>query len=572
MSRRILFFIGLFLAAGCEKPRASGFGVCGDGVRDKGEECDQGPDNSWLAPDACRPDCTRARCGDGIKDSGEECDRAQTGGLSCSDLGFDKGILRCSEDCTFDVQLCSRCGDGVAQTGEACDLGDLGGLTCQGAGFSGGGTLGCRLDCEYDFSGCIGGCGNGILEGTEACDGSVQDADCRSWGFESGQVHCNSSCRLDFSFCSGGCGNGRLEAGETCDDGNFDPLDGCVGCRAPSGTFEEAARVELPYLVTDVDAADLDGDGVQDLLIAAISEDAATGAMAWTSGAENHAIIRVLAAGPFLFARAAVRASGNLSILGVSRDGAGGSRFHWAAAWNEPFSATPLSDRPLAVLAADMDGDGSDDLLFTAFEAQNVGIFMPDSGTFSGINVQAGMPQFLGRIDYSRDGQPDLVVTRGASQMLSLLRRISTGEWMYESARYLGGRPGEIAVTDVDGDGVDDVLVLDLSAPKMYALKGDAGSLTTRVELALPSAAYGLAAGRLDGDAVTDLVLSIPDEKSVAVFSGTGAWSFSRIFTFGPCETPDRVRLADMDGDGFMDIVFSCRYDRRVYILRSLPH
>ncbi len=571
MRRWVFFLFGFFWLSSCDKPRTEGFGVCGDGVRNKGEECDQGTDNSWFRPDACRPDCTRARCGDGIKDSAEECDRAQTGGLSCSDLGFDKGILRCSDDCTFDVRLCSRCGNGVAETGESCDLGDLGGATCAGAGFSGGGTLGCGLDCEYDLSGCIDGCGNGIIEGSEACDRTVSEPDCRAWGFESGQVRCDAACRLDFSFCSGGCGNGRLEEGETCDDGNREPLDGCVGCREPSGIFEEMARVELPYLVTDVDAADVDGDSVMDLLIATFSEDGTTGALAWTSGAENHAVIRVLAVGPFLFARAAARPSGVPGIFGVSSDGIGGTRFHWASSWNAQFSATSLSDRPMAVLSADMDGDGADDLLFSAFAAQNVGVFQAETGTFSGINVQGGMPQALSRIDYNRDGQWDLVVVRSASQMLSLLRRISTGEWMYESARYLGGRPGDLAVADVDGDGVDDVLVLDLSASKLYALKGDAGSLTTRVELTLPSPACGIAAGRVDADAVTDLVLALPSEKSVAVFSGSGNWSFSRAFTFGPCETPDRVRLADMDGDGFLDLVLSCRYDRRAFILRSVP-
>lgn len=572
MNRRFLLLVYFFIIAiGCEAPHQESFGICGDGIRDKGEECDQGPDNSWFTPDACRPDCTRARCGDGIKDSNEQCDRAQTGGLSCSDLGFDKGILRCNDDCTFDVRLCSRCGNGIAESGEACDLGDLGGLTCLGAGFSDGGTISCRMDCEYDFSNCIGGCGNGIVENSEECDGTVPVTDCRLLGFESGQVSCNSSCKLDFGFCVGGCGNGRLEHGETCDDGNFDPLDGCVDCRAPSGEFEELAHIELPYIITDIDMADLDGDGTMDVLISGISENNLTGALVWASGAENYAIVRVLAAGSFLFARA-VRSVNVPGILGVSLNGVGNTRFHWAQNWNTPFSVTDFSDRPIRLLAADMNNDGVDDILFSAFQAQNVGVFLPDTATFLGINVQGGMPQALARIDYNQDGQWDLAVTRGASQMLSLVRRLSTGEWMYESARYLGGRPGDMAVADIDGDGVDDVLVLDLSAPTLYALKGDAGSLTTRVELPLPSVAYGIALGRIDGDAKTDLMLSLPDDKMIAVFSGSGTWTFSRIFTFESCETPDRVGLADMNGDGFVDLVFSCRYDRKVYILQSIPH
>ncbi|MDD9934139.1 MAG: DUF4082 domain-containing protein [Myxococcales bacterium] len=47
---------------------------CGDGLVDTGEACDDGPDNSDSAADACRTDCTEATCGDGVVDSDEECD------------------------------------------------------------------------------------------------------------------------------------------------------------------------------------------------------------------------------------------------------------------------------------------------------------------------------------------------------------------------------------------------------------------------------------------------------------------------------------------------------------------
>ena len=46
---------------------------CGDGVREQGEECDNGGSNSNTAPNACRTDCREAYCGDGVQDSGETC-------------------------------------------------------------------------------------------------------------------------------------------------------------------------------------------------------------------------------------------------------------------------------------------------------------------------------------------------------------------------------------------------------------------------------------------------------------------------------------------------------------------
>jgi MYXO-CTERM domain-containing protein len=49
--------------------------VCGDGeVNGVGEVCDDGAGNSDTAPDACRTDCQVAVCGDGVVDTGEACD------------------------------------------------------------------------------------------------------------------------------------------------------------------------------------------------------------------------------------------------------------------------------------------------------------------------------------------------------------------------------------------------------------------------------------------------------------------------------------------------------------------
>ncbi len=63
---------------------------CGDGVVDSAEGCDEGTDNSDLFPDACRSDCHEARCGDGVVDSAEQCDPASSGARG-----------RCGDDCTL---------------------------------------------------------------------------------------------------------------------------------------------------------------------------------------------------------------------------------------------------------------------------------------------------------------------------------------------------------------------------------------------------------------------------------------------------------------------------------------
>ncbi|MDD5750906.1 MAG: hypothetical protein PHS73_00090 [Candidatus Peribacteraceae bacterium] len=60
---------------------------CGNGITDRGEECDDGPRNGNADNVRCRLDCTDWHCGDGYLDTnlGEQCDDGNTfAGDGCS--------------------------------------------------------------------------------------------------------------------------------------------------------------------------------------------------------------------------------------------------------------------------------------------------------------------------------------------------------------------------------------------------------------------------------------------------------------------------------------------------------
>ncbi len=105
--------------------------VCGNGVVEGGEQCDDGPNNSDTTPDACRTDCTLAHCGDGVVDTGEECDDGANNSDSTPDA--------CRTSC-----MAAYCGDGVVDTGEECDDGN-----------NTGGD-GCSATCTLEQMGAIG--------------------------------------------------------------------------------------------------------------------------------------------------------------------------------------------------------------------------------------------------------------------------------------------------------------------------------------------------------------------------------------------------------------------------------
>src|SRR5690606_24285902 len=85
--------------------------VCGDGVLDEFEFCDEGTANSDSSPNACRLACGFPRCGDSVVDMSETCD-----------AGVNNDDANPSSPCRENCGLWS-CGDGVLDVGEDCDDG-----------------------------------------------------------------------------------------------------------------------------------------------------------------------------------------------------------------------------------------------------------------------------------------------------------------------------------------------------------------------------------------------------------------------------------------------------------------
>lgn len=132
---------------------------CGNGVRDEDESCDltdlgtadcesEGYPGGVLG---CATDCTfdvslcdggRAPvCGNGVREDGEECDGADVGSATCANQGFPGGgRLRCTSACSLSVDECRICGDGARQGGEECDGADD--LLCPVRGRCGTGLVG----------------------------------------------------------------------------------------------------------------------------------------------------------------------------------------------------------------------------------------------------------------------------------------------------------------------------------------------------------------------------------------------------------------------------------------------
>jgi cysteine-rich repeat protein len=188
---------------------------CGNGIKDGSEVCDDGTLNGTY--NHCRLDCRGIglRCGDG------KIQRPPIGTEVCDEGSLNGKYGHCSWDCRELVG--SYCGDGIINGTEVCD-GNVEtnntGCAINPDGYMTQKTRVCRTDCTgwEAWSACLplGSCGNGIKEGSEQCDdGNLNNADA-----------CTNVCKTSY------CGDGFVRIGyEQCDMG---PLNG-VRCTPGPG-------------------------------------------------------------------------------------------------------------------------------------------------------------------------------------------------------------------------------------------------------------------------------------------------------------------------------------------------
>lgn len=244
--------------------------MCGNGVVQSGEQCDDG---NTASGDGCSSTCQSESitpvCGNGVLQSGEQCDDGNTlSGDGCSSscqtetqqchIGIGTIPATCTGGTITQNTLSGTCRTIVCeQAGNsikvfACDKPDSGtkqyfemyrqvasgtvpkiciGETCiQSEGYK-------RSAQNYPIcSGSSSICGNGQVESGEQCDdGNTQSGD-----------GCSSTCQFEQQEPM--CGNGAVEFGEQCDDGNTVNNDGCSStCQTETSSASVDLRIKPWY-------------------------------------------------------------------------------------------------------------------------------------------------------------------------------------------------------------------------------------------------------------------------------------------------------------------------------------
>ena len=220
---------------------------------------------------------------------------------------------------------------------------------------------------------------------------------------------------------------------------------------------------------------------------------------------------------------------------------------------------------PRHVIDLDVDGDGVIDLVTANFAADTVSILTANGdGTFQPaqtLELAGGRgPSRVAVADLDSDGRVELVTANEATNDLTILSSHTDGTFRATRV-WLGGAqlPTDVQATDVNADGKPDLVIVNRGSHDATVLIGLGNALFREPRRVLLNGAQSptrVQVTDLNSDGSLDLLTANAGTDDIAVVWGNGDGTFQsvheRVISDG--KSPQAAALADFDGDGHLDV------------------
>ncbi|MGQ0553487.1 MAG: FG-GAP repeat domain-containing protein [Planctomycetota bacterium] len=212
------------------------------------------------------------------------------------------------------------------------------------------------------------------------------------------------------------------------------------------------------------------------------------------------------------------------------------------------------------LLLADLNGDGSPDYALASGPTDRVLVQFNDGagGIASSVQLVTGDgPRGLAAADFDLDGLVDLAVANASDDTLNVFLGTGGGSFASPVTYLAAGQPQGLVAFDADADGLPDLAVVCEVGYGVSVVRNlGGGSFVAPIAVPVAAAhAQGVTAGDLDSDGRQDFVVSheLAGQLSVRLGDGTGA--FPGGSTVACSGFPAQPVLADVSGDGTLDLV-----------------
>ncbi|MDC8004809.1 T9SS type A sorting domain-containing protein [Aureisphaera galaxeae] len=334
-------------------------------------------------------------------------------------------------------------------------------------------------------------------------------------------------------------------------------------------------------------ALDLDDDGDLDVMSASFEDDK----IAWYENLNglgdfgNEQVISLNADGAGSVFSADMDGDGDNDVISASMND---NKVAWyrnldgLGTFGEEQIITSTLNEAIAVFVADLDGDGDMDVLSASYLNNKVVWFQntDSEGTFGEeiiISVHTDAPWNVHAADIDGDGDNDVISTSFDDSKVVWYENEGDGVFSSEISISDPGNvvsPTQAITVDMDGDGDLDVVASDASAGGMEWWENTNGQGDFEWHWIPQSVIfpYSIATMDIDLDGDKDIVIPSMEDDFIAWYEnddGMGTFHSDRAYITENTIGAFSVFAADIDGDGVSDILSGSRYDDKIAWYRN---
>ncbi|MGB8477949.1 MAG: FG-GAP-like repeat-containing protein [Acidobacteriaceae bacterium] len=233
----------------------------------------------------------------------------------------------------------------------------------------------------------------------------------------------------------------------------------------------------------------------------------------------------------------------------------------------------PVPNGPVYVAPIDFNRDGKPDLAVTQLTGGAVSVLInntlptPAHGSLNYvaphtlINGHGNMADSVAVADFNNDGYPDIAATYLEDNSVRVLTGFGGGNFNVALEYPVGKQPYSVASGDLNNDGYSDLVTANTGDNTVSVLMnngGGSGTFAAAQSYPVGHLPYQVAVGDLNGDGIPDLAVTNYGDNTVSVLYGQTGGGFTGGQTLATCTNPYGVAIGDTRHTGQNDIAVTC--------------